>query len=203
MRKTVPTGTLKTLVPAALVPVAVALAVAGVIVVRAEAAASRNAGVVHTRYGEVKVERAEAVRGLDPHDLGGAAHGIAGLVQRDQVLVQVTVLVKGNGSQLDAKGFRLRAGTSLIAPVTSSLTAGKLPTGASAEGILGFVAPTGTSGLRLSVPDGTSTVDVPIQPTPVDGSPGGDDTTLQVDPNGGVSFGPDGSSTDSSTHNHG
>jgi hypothetical protein len=161
------------------------LAVTGGLVLRDRTAGYAAAGAaVHTGYGDVRVEHAEAVRGLDPHDLGGAAHGIAGLVQREQELVQVTVMVTGTGSgkAVDATRFRLRAGGQPIAPATSSLATGKLPAGASVEGTLGFVAAVSAKNLRLSVPDGDRAVDVPIRAAIVDGSPTGDDTSLNIDP---------------------
>jgi hypothetical protein len=176
----------KPVLPAVLVLVAAALAVFGAVVVRDRAAAHAAAApVVHTAYGDVRVEHAEAVRGLDPHDLGGAAHGIAGLVNRDQVLVQITIRVTGTGSgvAVDPNRFRLRTNNGEpVAPATSSLAAGALPDGANAEGILGFVAGETATGLRLSVPDGDKAVDLPISATNVDGSPVGDAADLTIDP---------------------
>jgi hypothetical protein len=188
------------LVPALLLAVAAVLAVAGGLVLRAEAAGASGAGVVHTGYGDVRVERSEAVRGLDPHDLGGAAHGIAGLVNLDQQLVQITVRVTGTGSgaPVDPNRFRLRAGGGdPIAPATSSLAAGKLPEGANSEGVLGFVAAETATGLRLSVPDGDRAVDLPISADLVDGSPAGDAGDLTIDPFATAD------PTDSGDHDHG
>jgi hypothetical protein len=193
----------KTVLPAVVVLIAAALAITGGFVLRAEAAGSTAASVVHTGYGDVHVERAEAIRGLDPHDLGGAAHGVAGLVQRDQMLVQVTLLVTGNGSDkpVDAGKFRLRAGGNPVAPATSSLAGGTLPAGANVEGTLGFVAAIKAARLVLSVPngdrsgdgtDGTAT-DVVIPAEAVDGTPTGGD--ISIDPNGAASGAPDGGLT--------
>jgi hypothetical protein len=175
----------KPVLPAVMVLVAAALAVAGAVVLRDRFVERSSASpVVHTAYGDVRVEHAESVRGLDPHDLGGAAHGIAGLVSRDQHLVQITIRVTGTGSggTVDPTRFRLRAGGDPIAPATSSLAAGKLPDGANSEGVLGFVAGEAATGLRLSVPDGARAVDLPITATLVDGSPTGDNTDLTIDP---------------------
>jgi hypothetical protein len=181
--------------------VAAVLALAGGLVLRAEAAGSGSrAAIVHTGYGDVRVEHAEAVRGLDPHDLGGAAHGIAGLVNRDQVLVQVTLLVTGNGSgkALDGSRFRLSAGGEPVAPATSSLAKGKVPAGANVEGTLGFVAAMNASRVVLSIPDGTTAVDVDLHPKAVDGSPTGAGADIGIDPNGAVTIAPD----DGSGHHH-
>jgi hypothetical protein len=176
----------KPVLPAIAVLVAAALAVAGVVVLRDRfVERASNTPVVHTAYGDVRVEHAEAVRGLDPHDLGGAAHGIAGLVNLNQQLVQITVRVTGTGSgaAVDPNRFRLRAGSGdPIAPATSSLAAGRLPDGANSEGVLGFVASETATGLRLSVPDGGRAVDLPVTASLVDGSPAGDNTDLTIDP---------------------
>jgi hypothetical protein len=176
----------KPVLPAIAVLVAAALAVAGAVVLRDRfVERASNTPVVHTAYGDVRIEHAEAVRGLDPHDLGGAAHGIAGLVNLNQQLVQITVRVTGTGSgaAVDPNRFRLRAGSGdPIAPATSSLAAGKLPDGTNSEGVLGFVAAETATGLRLSVPDGDRAVELPITASLVDGSPTGDDTDLTIDP---------------------
>jgi hypothetical protein len=176
----------KPVLPAIAILVAAALAVAGAVVLRDRfVERASKTPVVHTAYGDVRVEHAEAVRGLDPHDLGGAAHGIAGLVNLNQQLVQITVRVTGTGSgaAVDPNRFRLRAGGGdPIAPATSSLAAGKLPDGANSEGVLGFVAAETATGLRLSVPDGDKAVDLPISAGLVDGSPAGDAADLTIDP---------------------
>ncbi len=107
----------------------------------------RVAGVSYVVTG------AEQVNGLTDADLGGMSHGVSGLVTQDHAMVRVSLLVRTgrSASSFDPSGLRVypRGSKTGLAPVGTTLAAGRLAARSSIEGTLAFVVPRNGAQLEL------------------------------------------------------
>jgi hypothetical protein len=111
---------------------------------------------VRTDIGVVRVTNVESLGGLSAQDLGGANHGIAGLVDADQAQVQVTLRLTndtGSAVKYSPSQITMRSGSDkAVKAMSSTMPESELHAGSSLEGTLGFVASRTGSSLRLELP---------------------------------------------------
>jgi hypothetical protein len=108
-----------------------------------------------TSFGSLTIENVQTLDGLDPSVFdNGMAHGIQGLVATDQAQIQASVFLVNSSdrpARLDPRQFQLRVGgvADPILVTGSTLMPTELPSRASLEATLTFVAPRG--GTRMSI----------------------------------------------------
>jgi hypothetical protein len=128
---------------------------------------------VRTSVGVVRVTNVERLGGLTAQDLGGANHGIAGLVEPDQAQVQVTLRLTNDSTsavKYSPSQITLRAGSDkAVKAMSSTMPESDLHAGSSLEGTLGFVATRTGSSLRLLLPGDGGPVAVDLGRTDVSG----------------------------------
>jgi hypothetical protein len=110
----------------------------------ADGAAGRVGEGQRTSFGTVSVLTVDVLEGLDPHALGGASHGVQGLVAAGETQIAVSVRLSNSSDHAvdySPKQFRLRApGQPKPVPATAgSLQPGVLAPGASIDARLAFV----------------------------------------------------------------
>lgn len=111
-----------------------------------------------TSFGLIQVESVEASQGLTSAQLSGQNHGIQGLVNPDQMEVQVSLTIKNS---IDApitfapEMFALISdnGAAAVAPTFSDFESDTLQPRAQVEGTLSFIAPLGAKKLLLRFDD--------------------------------------------------
>jgi hypothetical protein len=165
-RAAVALGALGTLVvAAAVVGVVVAIRVLGAGPhVHAVANASGPFGIgddVPVSFGFIAVEHAEKVKGLTAKQLGGATHGIGGLVRGDQALIDASVTLTNTTAKplrYDPRQFRLvaRRGSRAGKPsgaVHADIRPGVLQPDAAIDARLTFVTPRAGAQLSMTFDD--------------------------------------------------
>jgi len=134
---------------------------------------------ITTSFGVVTVTGVENNIGLTTNDLGGMAHGIQGLVQSDQVQVQVLVSLTNTQShavQYSADLFQLIVGSGIPAlqPSSSSIFGGPLRPAAHVEGRVSFVVPWSAPELVLMINDPAASHPILVNLGPLNGKPPAD-----------------------------
>lgn len=113
-----------------------------------------------TSFGSVEVESVAQILGLTPKALAGVTHGIHGLVEAEQMQVQLVLALRNSGASTtpyDPARFRLglvRAGsaTRTYPSVSTSVRTGELAARSAMETTIGFVVPRfNPKGTRLSL----------------------------------------------------
>jgi uncharacterized protein DUF4352 len=113
---------------------------------------------VTTSFGLLQVESVEASQGLTSQQLSGQNHGIQGLVNPDQMEVQVSLTIKNSISApvvFTPEMFALISdnGAAAVAPTFSDFESDTLQPQAQVEGTLSFIAPLGAKKLLLRFDD--------------------------------------------------
>jgi hypothetical protein len=113
---------------------------------------------VPTSFGFVTVSHVDHIKGLSQQDLASANHGVANLVESGKEQVQVSLELTSNLAKETApytpEQFTLLAGDGeSLAPVTTTVHAGRLQPYASVQGHLGFVVPADGERLKLRFAD--------------------------------------------------
>lgn len=113
---------------------------------------------VTTSFGLLQVESVDASQGLTSAQLSGQNHGIQGLVNPDQMEVQVSLLIKNSLNApvtYTPEMFALISdnGAAAVAPTFSDFESNTLQPQAQIEGTLSFIAPLGANKLLLRFDD--------------------------------------------------
>lgn len=113
---------------------------------------------VTTSFGLMQVESVEASQGLTSAQLSGQNHGIQGLVNPDQMEVQVSLTIKNSITApvvFTPEMFALISdnGAAAVAPTFSDFESDTLQPQAQVEGTLSFIAPLGAKKLLLRFDD--------------------------------------------------
>lgn len=110
---------------------------------------------VPTSFGAIVVQQVQRLQGLTARAVGGVTH-FPSFVGAERTQVQVRLSLtnrRGRPATYSATQFRLRAGSSAIAPRQSRLPSATLPPGATIDTELSFIAPRDGSLLRLEFAD--------------------------------------------------
>lgn len=113
---------------------------------------------VTTSFGLLQVESVDASQGLTSAQLSGQNHGIQGLVNPDQMEVQVSLTMKNSINApvvFTPEMFALISdnGAAAVAPTFSDFESDTLQPRAQVEGTLSFIAPLGAKKLLLRFDD--------------------------------------------------
>ncbi|HST87758.1 MAG TPA: hypothetical protein VLJ14_05210 [Ktedonobacterales bacterium] len=113
---------------------------------------------VTTSFGLLQVESVDASQGLTSAQLSGQNHGIQGLVNPDQMEVQVSLAIKNSITApvvFTPEMFALISdnGAAAVAPTFSDFESDTLQPQAQVEGTLSFIAPLGAKKLLLRFDD--------------------------------------------------